>query len=95
MNRRVRQSQPPQPVSKIAEPDTALKSYLDTLLSEIDDLTVTPPQVEVKEPLPDADINYDRHTESTLTTISEPTSGGAETSLEPNKPDWVEDAFQV
>ncbi|MEW8201950.1 MAG: chemotaxis protein CheW [Candidatus Thiodiazotropha endolucinida] len=95
MNRRLRQSQPPETASKIAEPDTALKSYLDTLLSEIDDLTVTSPRVEVKEPLPDADINYDEHTESTLATISKPTSGMADTSLEPNEPDWVEDAFQV
>jgi purine-binding chemotaxis protein CheW len=81
--------------SKIAEPDSALKSYLDTLLSEIDDVTVTPPQVEVKEPLPDADINYDEHQDSTLVASPEPTPSREESTLQPNIPDWVEGAFQV
>jgi purine-binding chemotaxis protein CheW len=95
MNRRVRQAPLPELASKIAEPDSALKSYLDTLLSEIDDVTVTPPQVEVKEPLPDADTNYDKHQDSTLVATPEPTPSREESTLQPNIPDWVEGAFQV
>jgi purine-binding chemotaxis protein CheW len=109
MNRRLRQHQTTQLASKIAEPDSALKSYLDTLLLEIDELTVTQPKVEVKEQLADADINYDEHRElapvlapapapastPAPAATSEPTTSREESSLEPNIPDWVEGAFQV
>jgi purine-binding chemotaxis protein CheW len=95
MNRRVRQVPSPQLASKIAEPDSALKSYLDTLLSEINEVTVTSPQVEVKEPLPDADINNDEHQELTPVATPEPTPSREEPTLQPNIPDWVEGAFQV
>lgn len=95
MNRRIRQAPSPELASKIAEPDSALKSYLDTLLSEIDDATVAPPQAEVKEPLPDDDINYDEHQESTLAATPEPTPSEEESTLQPNIPDWVKGAFQV
>jgi purine-binding chemotaxis protein CheW len=103
MNRRLKQNQTTQLASKIAEPDRALKSYLDTLLLEIDELTVTPPKVEVKEPLPDADISCEEHREATpvlvpATTpapISKPTTSSEESAPGPNIPDWVEGAFQV
>jgi purine-binding chemotaxis protein CheW len=99
MNRQLRQDRTTQMASQIAEPDNALKSYLDTLLLEIDELTVTPPKVEVKEPLPDADINYGEHRESPPTPIQAPTPKPAtskeESALGLNIPDWVEGAFQV
>lgn len=95
MNRRLRQTRTTQVASKIAEPESALKSYLDTLLSEIDELTVTPPAVEVKEPLPDADIVYDEQRESTQTTTSTATTCKDEATRQSTIPDWVEGAFQV
>jgi purine-binding chemotaxis protein CheW len=95
MSRQGRQAPSTQVASKIAEPDTALKSYLDTLLSEIDEVTVTAPRVEVKEPLPDADINYDEHQESAPAATPEPAPDREESTLQPNIPDWVDGAFQV
>ncbi|WP_316364731.1 chemotaxis protein CheW [Candidatus Thiodiazotropha sp. CDECU1] len=93
MNGRARQSQPTQLANKIAEPDSALKSYLDTLLSEIDDLAVAPPKVEVKEPLADADIKHDEHPETTLAPTPQATIRREDTL--PTMPDWVDEAFQV
>ncbi|PVV23672.1 MAG: hypothetical protein B6D78_02730 [gamma proteobacterium symbiont of Ctena orbiculata] len=93
MNGRARQSQPTQLANKIAEPDSALKSYLDTLLSEIDDLAVAPPKVEVKEPLADADIKHDEHPETILAPTPQATIRREDTL--PTMPDWVDEAFQV
>jgi purine-binding chemotaxis protein CheW len=95
MNRRVGQAPSAQLASKIAEPDSALKSYLDTLLSEIDEVTVTSPRAEVKELLPDADINHDERQAPIRVATPEQAAGREESTLQPNIPDWVEDAFQV
>lgn len=95
MNHRVRQASSTQVANTIAEPDNALKSYLDTLLSEIDDVTATPPRVEVKEPLPVADIKHDEQLESTPVTTEEAATGSEESAPGTSIPDWVEGAFQV
>ncbi|MBV2123079.1 MAG: chemotaxis protein CheW [Candidatus Thiodiazotropha sp. (ex Ctena orbiculata)] len=79
------------PVSeKVEEPDHALKSYLDTLLLEIE--TIPSESVTVKEPPPVADIKVEE------TRISEPK---AEQSTQTQQqqdsalPEWVENEFQV
>jgi purine-binding chemotaxis protein CheW len=95
MTGRARQASAPQLSNKIAEPDRALKSYLDTLLSEIDDLVVVPPQVEVKEPLCDADIKVEEQTEAATGLASQTEIRPENSTLQPNVPDWVEDTFQV
>ncbi|MES9971865.1 MAG: chemotaxis protein CheW [Candidatus Thiodiazotropha sp.] len=94
MNGRASESQSVQLASKIAEPDSALKSYLDTLLSEIDDLATAAPKVEVKEPIPDADIKLDEHPESAPVPTPQASDRSEQTKL-PNIPDWVDEAFQV
>jgi purine-binding chemotaxis protein CheW len=77
-------------ISKVEEPDHALKSYLDTLLLEID--TVPNETVTVKEPPPVADIKVEE------AQISEPKLE-PKTQTEPQQetalPDWAESEFQV
>ncbi len=95
MIRRAGQPQLPEMASKIAEPDNALKSYLDTLLSEIDELAVAPPAVEVKEVLPDADITYDESVDTTVAAGSQAQCSEQAPEVQPVVPDWVETEFQV
>lgn len=89
-----RQERQPQAAlaSRIAEPHSALKSYLDTLLSEIDDTDTAPPRVEVKARLPDVDIIS---RESIETTPETTVVGREERARQPQVPDWVEEAIQV
>ncbi|MCU7922966.1 MAG: chemotaxis protein CheW [Candidatus Thiodiazotropha sp. (ex Dulcina madagascariensis)] len=81
--------------SKIAEPENALKSYLDTLLSEIDDLPAAAPVVGVKEPSTDADIEI----EDVRQSVAAPTPGLALQEGEQERlseiPAWAENGFQV
>jgi purine-binding chemotaxis protein CheW len=84
MKRRVKQPQATVPKSSIAEPESALKSYLDTLLLEIDDTPTAPSRVKVKERLSDADIITSEESESTL-----------ETATLIHTPDRVEETLQV
>ncbi|MCU7916881.1 MAG: chemotaxis protein CheW [Candidatus Thiodiazotropha sp. (ex Epidulcina cf. delphinae)] len=80
---------------KIAEPENALKSYLDTLLSEIDDLPAAAPVVGVKEPSTDADIEI----EDVRQSVAAPTPGLALQEGEQERlseiPAWAENGFQV
>ncbi|MET0053941.1 MAG: hypothetical protein ABW108_03945, partial [Candidatus Thiodiazotropha sp. 6PLUC10] len=80
--------------NKIEEPDNALKSYLDTLLLEID--TIPDKSVKVKEPPPVADIIVEEQTE--VTQLSEPELAES-VQIQPQQasglPDWVENEFQV
>jgi purine-binding chemotaxis protein CheW len=92
MKRRVRQSQGAALASKVAEPDSALKSYLDTLLLEIDEAPKASPGVEVKERLPDADTITSEHSESTLETTPLETE---QTTVQTRIPQWAEETFQV
>ncbi|MBW9257210.1 MAG: chemotaxis protein CheW [Candidatus Thiodiazotropha sp. (ex. Lucinisca nassula)] len=79
------------PVSeKVEEPDHALKSYLDTLLLEIE--TLPSESVVVKEPPPVADIKVEE------SQISEPKleqSTQTQQQSDSALPDWVESEFQV
>ncbi|MES9834149.1 MAG: chemotaxis protein CheW [Candidatus Thiodiazotropha sp. DIVDIV] len=80
--------------NKIEEPDNALKSYLDTLLLELD--TLPDESVEVKEPPTVADIEVEEQTVDIQ--VSEPEV--TETvQTQPQQvsglPDWVENEFQV
>jgi purine-binding chemotaxis protein CheW len=84
MKQRIKQPQGTAQTSKIAEPDKALKSYLDTLLLEIEDTPKVSPKVEVKERLPDADIISSEENESSL-----------ETAPQSQEPDGVEEDLQV
>jgi purine-binding chemotaxis protein CheW len=77
-------------ISKVEEPDHALKSYLDTLLLEIE--TVPNETVAVKEPPPVADTKVEE------AQISEPKlepKTQTEQQQESALPDWVESEFQV
>ena len=83
-------------VTKIEEPDHALKSYLDTLLSEIDELPVVAPTVRVKEPSPDADIKTEEQVKPLP--VPEPQSVVTDQPLSERTmqlPDWAENGFQV
>ncbi|MEW8507781.1 MAG: chemotaxis protein CheW [Candidatus Thiodiazotropha sp.] len=95
MIRRSEQTRPAAPVNKIAEPDTALKSYLDTLLLEIDDLTQSPPAVEVKEALPDADIKCDEIVDARVEVKTPATAVEEESGPQTVIPEWVDETFQV
>ncbi|MCG7968850.1 MAG: chemotaxis protein CheW [Candidatus Thiodiazotropha taylori] len=79
------------PVSeKVEEPDHALKSYLDTLLLEIE--TIPSESVVVKEPPPVADIKVEE------SRISEPKleqSTQTQQQQDSALPEWVENEFQV
>ncbi|MCG8125387.1 MAG: chemotaxis protein CheW [Candidatus Thiodiazotropha taylori] len=79
------------PVSeKVEEPDHALKSYLDTLLLEIE--TIPSESVVVKEPPPVADIKVEE------SQISEPKleqSTQTQQQQDSALPKWVENEFQV
>ncbi|MCG8053884.1 MAG: hypothetical protein AB2729_05135, partial [Candidatus Thiodiazotropha taylori] len=79
------------PVSeKVEEPDHALKSYLDTLLLEIE--TIPSESVVVKEPPPVADIKVEE------SQISEPKleqSTQTQQQQDSALPEWVENEFQV
>ncbi|MEW8351850.1 MAG: chemotaxis protein CheW [Candidatus Thiodiazotropha taylori] len=79
------------PVSeKVEEPDHALKSYLDTLLLEIE--TIPSESVVVKEPPPVADIKVEE------SQISEPKleqSIQTQQQQDSTLPEWVENEFQV
>jgi purine-binding chemotaxis protein CheW len=92
MKRRLRESQGAALASKIAEPDSALKSYLDTLLLEIDEAPKAPPRVEVKERLPDADTITNEDSESTLEKTPLETQ---QIAVQTRIPEWAEEAFQV
>jgi purine-binding chemotaxis protein CheW len=79
---------------KIEEPDHALKSYLDNLLSEIDEFPTE--TVVVKEPTVVADIKTEERIEETL--ASEPKlieSVQPQQQQEQTLPDWVKNGFQV
>jgi purine-binding chemotaxis protein CheW len=93
MKRSIKQSQATARTSKIAEPERALKSYLDTLLLEIDDTPkAPPPKVEVKERLPDADTITSEQSASALET----TPVKREEAISQTRiPDWAQDTFQV
>ncbi|MCU7931493.1 MAG: chemotaxis protein CheW [Candidatus Thiodiazotropha sp. (ex Codakia rugifera)] len=93
--KRVDKIQPSREVAgKIAEPDSALKSYLDTLLLEIDDPLTATPKVEVKEPPADADIKVEV-TEQSAVAVHQPTIHEEQLSQQNSAPDWAECAFQV
>ncbi|MET0071895.1 MAG: chemotaxis protein CheW [Candidatus Thiodiazotropha sp.] len=95
MIRRAEQTRPAQPASKIAEPDTALKSYLDTLLSEIDGLSVAAPPPEVKEALANADIKCDEVVDARVEVTTQATISEAESGPQAVVPQWADEAFQV
>ncbi|MES9994152.1 MAG: chemotaxis protein CheW [Candidatus Thiodiazotropha sp.] len=95
MIRRSEQTRSTAPTSKIAEPDTALKSYLDTLLSEIDDLPVAVVSTEVKEALPDADIKCDAVVDARVDVEAQTTVDAEESRPQTVIPEWVDEAFQV
>ncbi|MCU7871261.1 MAG: chemotaxis protein CheW [Candidatus Thiodiazotropha sp. (ex Lucinoma borealis)] len=80
--------------SKIAEPDSALKSYLDTLLLEIDDPLTTVPKVEVKEPPTDADIKVEEIEQSAVA-VHQPAMHDEQLCQQKSAPSWAESAFQV
>ncbi|MCU7817003.1 MAG: chemotaxis protein CheW [Candidatus Thiodiazotropha sp. (ex Lucinoma kastoroae)] len=80
--------------SKIAEPDSALKSYLDTLLLEIDGPLTTVPKVEVKEPPTDADIKVEEIEQSAVA-VHQPAIHDEQLSQQKSAPSWAESAFQV
>lgn len=80
--------------NKIEEPDRALKSYLDTLLLELE----APPvkKVEVKEPPAVADIKIEARPEEVIVTepkLQESTQTQAQ--QDSGIPNWVENEFQV
>ncbi|MCU7906135.1 MAG: chemotaxis protein CheW [Candidatus Thiodiazotropha sp. (ex Epidulcina cf. delphinae)] len=81
--------------SRIAEPDTALKSYLDTLLSEIGDSPVTSPEVEVKEPSTDADIEIEDVRQSVVTPTPQSVLQEGRPEQLTEIPAWAENGFQV
>ncbi|MEW8327791.1 MAG: chemotaxis protein CheW [Candidatus Thiodiazotropha sp.] len=95
MIRRSGETRSAQPASKIAEPDTALKSYLDTLLSEIDGLSVAAPPTEVKEALANADIKCDEVVDARVEVTTQATISEAESGPQPVVPQWADEAFQV
>jgi purine-binding chemotaxis protein CheW len=83
--------------TKIAEPDHALTSYLDTLLSEIERAPVeVSPKVRVKEPSPHADIKIEEQTKTELAPEPEAIKA-VETQQQRLSivPDWAENGFQV
>jgi purine-binding chemotaxis protein CheW len=72
----------------MAEPDMALVSYLDTLLSEIEDVRDVEPLTEIKGATPAADTRrQEGQAETGLVTRDEPD--------EPIIPAWAETAFQA
>jgi purine-binding chemotaxis protein CheW len=80
--------------NKIEEPDRALKSYLDTLLLELEEPPVE--TVEVKEPPAIADIKIEARTEEVL--VTEPKLQESTQTQEQQSsgiPNWVENEFQV
>lgn len=89
--------------SRMAEPDMALVSYLDTLLSEIEDVRDVEPLTEIKGDTPAADTRRQERHRSRYRPKQVPrTPIAAETnpitrdkSDEPIIPDWAGTTFQV
>ncbi|MCU7891575.1 MAG: chemotaxis protein CheW [Candidatus Thiodiazotropha sp. (ex Ustalcina ferruginea)] len=81
--------------SKIAEPDSALKSYLDTLLLEIDDPLIATPKTEVKEPPAYADTKIEETGQPTVVAVHQSAIRDEQPSQQNSAPSWAESAFQV
>jgi len=92
-------SQPPSKsltqIQNVAQPDEALLSYLDTLLSEIDEGEMAPPVTSVKAPSAQADTLEQTVGEIETRTETAPGALADVTRRTRGVPEWAELPFQV